>query len=68
MLATVVLEQFPRRLLTTRASTTAGDKGITQVYEKPGSSLQVLIYEGWYYTWVELSATRLVSKEPGATR
>jgi hypothetical protein len=50
------------------SSTTAGDKGITQVYEKPGSSLQVLIYEGWYYTWVELSATRLVSKEPGSTR
>jgi len=50
------------------SSTTAAEKGTTQVYEKPGSSLQVLIYEGWYYTWVELSATRVVSKEPGPAR
>jgi len=44
------------------SSTTAADKGTTQVYEKAGSSLQVLIYESWYYTWVEMSATRLVSQ------
>jgi hypothetical protein len=50
------------------SSTTAAEKGITQVYEKTGSSLQVLIYEGWYYTWVELSATRVVSQEPARTR
>src|SRR5229473_8244608 len=50
------------------SSTTAAKKGITQVYEKAGSSLQVLIYEGWYYTWVEVSATRVVSKEPGPAR
>lgn len=43
------------------SSTTAADKGITQVYEKTGNSLQVLIYEGIYYTWVEVSATRLVT-------
>ena len=42
------------------SSTTASDKGTTQVYEKQGSSLQVLIYESWYYTWVEMSATRMV--------
>ena len=42
------------------SSTTASDKGTTQVYEKTGSSLQVLIYESWYYTWVEMSATRMV--------
>ena len=42
------------------SSTTAASKGTTQVYEKADSSLQALIYEGWYYTWVELSATRLV--------
>ena len=42
------------------SSTTASDKGTTQVYEKSGSSLQVLIYESWYYTWVEMSATRMV--------
>src|SRR5215470_14471786 len=29
------------------SSTTASDKGVTQIYEKPNSSLQVLIYEGW---------------------
>jgi hypothetical protein len=43
------------------SSTTASNKGTTQVYEKSGSSLQVLIYESWYYTWVEMSATRMVS-------
>ncbi len=44
------------------SSTTAADMGTTQVYEKAGSSLQVLIYEGWYYTWVELAATRVVGQ------
>ena len=42
------------------SATTASDKGITQIYEKTGSSLQVVIYEGWYNTWVEMSATRAV--------
>ena len=46
------------------SSTTAADKGITQVYEKAPNSLQVLIYEGFYYTWVEVSATRVVSASP----
>ena len=49
-------------------STTTTDRGTTQVYEKAGSSLQVLIYEGWYYTCAEVSATRVVSKEPGPAR
>ena len=43
------------------SSTTSADKGITQVYEKTGNSLQVMIYEGLYYTWVEVSATRVVT-------
>lgn len=43
------------------SSTMASGKGTTQVYDKPGSSLQIMIYEGMYYTWVELSATKLVS-------
>src|SRR4030088_2570705 len=43
------------------SSTTASDKGITQVYDKPGSSLQVTVYESWYYTWVEMAATRLIN-------
>jgi hypothetical protein len=43
------------------SSTTSSGKGTTQVYEKAGNSLQVLIYEGmFWYTWVELSATRVV--------
>lgn len=42
-------------------STTSSDKGTTQVYEKSGNSLQVMIYEGLYYTWVEVSAARTVS-------
>ena len=43
------------------SSTTGADKGAIQVYEKSGNSLQVLIYEGIYYTWVEVSATRVVT-------
>jgi hypothetical protein len=43
------------------SSTTSADKGIMQVYEKTGNSLQVMIYEGLYYTWVEVSATRMVT-------
>src|SRR5712692_10191340 len=43
------------------ASTTSSDKGITQVYDKAGNSLQVTVYEGWYYTWVEMAATRVMS-------
>jgi hypothetical protein len=42
-------------------STTSSDKGTTQVYEKAGNSLQVMIYEGLYYTYVEVSATRAVN-------
>jgi hypothetical protein len=44
------------------SATTASDKGITQIYDKAGSSLQVLIYEGWFDTWVEMSATRAVAQ------
>jgi hypothetical protein len=42
------------------SSTTTPREGTIQVYEKADRSLQVRIYEGWYYTWVELSATRVV--------
>ena len=48
------------------SSTHSADKGTTQVYEKAGSSLQVLIYESWYYTWVEMSATRAVEQAAAA--
>jgi len=47
------------------SSMTAAKQGITQVYEKAGNSLQVTIYEGLfsYYTWVEVSATRVQSTQ-----
>ena len=47
------------------SSTTFSKRGTTQVYEKEGNSLQVQIYEGWYYTWVELTATRAIARPPG---
>ncbi len=49
-------------------STTSSDKGTTQVYEKGANSLQVLIYEGIYYTWVEMSATRVASASASQVR
>ena len=49
------------------SSTLASGKGITQVYEKTGNSLQVHIYEGlFWYTWVEVSATRVVGPSGSA--
>lgn len=50
------------------SSTTSSGKGTTQVYEKAGNSLQVLIYEGFWYTWVEVSATRVVGSAPQAPK
>lgn len=50
------------------SSTTSAGKGTTQVYEKQDSSLQVLIYEGWYYTWTEVSTTRITARSAPATR
>ena len=47
------------------STATAGDKGTTQVYEKPGNALQVRVWESWYYTYVELTASRTLSA--GAT-
>jgi hypothetical protein len=44
------------------SSTTSASNGTVQVYEKPDSSLQVMIYESWYYTWSEVSATRIVAR------
>jgi hypothetical protein len=49
-------------------STTSSDKGTTQVYDKAGNSLQVLIYEGIYYTWVEVSATRVATTATSQVR
>jgi hypothetical protein len=50
------------------SSTTSASKGTTQVYEKQDSALQVLIYEGWYYTWTEVSTTRIIGRPPAPSR
>jgi len=50
------------------SSTTSADKGTTQVYEKQDSALQILIYEGWYYTWTEVSTTRIIGRPPAPSR
>jgi len=47
------------------STATVGEKGTTQVYEKPGNSLHVRVWEGWYYTYVELTASRTTA--PAAT-
>ena len=40
------------------SSTSTADHGITQVYEKSGSSLEVRLIDGWWFTYVELTASR----------
>ena len=50
------------------SSTTSSSKGTTQVYEKQDSSLQIMIYEGWYYTWTEVSTTRIVGRPVAPSR
>ena len=50
------------------SSTTSSSMGTTQVYEKQDSSLQIMIYEGWYYTWTEVSTTRIIGRSPGPSR
>lgn len=44
-------------------STAFSKHGITQVYEKGGNTLQVQVYEGWWYTWVELTTTRILVRQ-----
>jgi hypothetical protein len=39
-------------------SSTSSEHGVLQVFEKAGSSLEVRLWEGWYYTYVELTASR----------
>lgn len=40
------------------SSTTTSRHGTTQVYEKAGNSVQVVLWEGLWYTYVELTASR----------
>jgi hypothetical protein len=43
------------------SATTAQTAGTVQVYEKAGNSLQVRLWEGWWYTYVELTASRALA-------
>src|SRR6059036_2730046 len=40
------------------SSTAVATHGTTQVYEKSGSSLEVRLLDGWWFTYVELTASR----------
>jgi hypothetical protein len=40
------------------SSTAVADHGVTQVYEKAGSTLEVRLVDGWWFTFVELTASR----------
>jgi hypothetical protein len=46
------------------SATTAQTAGTVQVYEKSGNSLQVRLWEGWWYTYVELTASRALAPAP----
>jgi hypothetical protein len=37
---------------------TSSPIGTTQVYEKAGNSLQIRVWEEWWYTYIELTASR----------
>ena len=43
------------------SSTTSARHGATQVYEKSGNSLQVQIWEGVWFTYVDLTASRALA-------
>ena len=49
-------------------STSAPSKGTTQVYEKGGNSIQLLIYEGWWNTYVEVTTTRVLQTPASTSR
>lgn len=48
------------------SSTTAAKRGVTQIYDKSGTSLQILIWEEWWYTYLELTAGRAL-QAPAST-
>jgi hypothetical protein len=41
------------------STTSTGDHGIVQVYEKSGNPLEVHLIDGWWFTYVELTASRV---------
>src|SRR5262249_11787072 len=40
------------------STTSTGDHGIVQVYEKSGNPLEVHLIDGWWFTYVELTVSR----------
>src|SRR5215813_7827811 len=44
------------------STTSAGDHGIVQVYEKSGNPLEVHLIDGWWFTYVELTASRALEQ------
>src|SRR5262245_36708326 len=40
------------------SSTAVADHGVTQIYKKAASSLEVRVIDSWWYTFVELTASR----------
>ena len=42
------------------STTSVEARGATQVYEKAGTSLQVRLWEGWIFTYAELSVGRAI--------
>ncbi len=44
------------------STTSAGDHGIVQVYEKSGNPLEVHVIDGWWYTYVELTTSRALER------
>jgi len=44
------------------SSTKTGQHGATQVFEKDGDSLQVLLWEGLWYTYAEYTTGRVVKR------
>ncbi len=43
------------------SNTSTGQQGNLQVYEKSGNSLQVRVWESWWFTYVELTASRALA-------
>ena len=43
------------------SNTLTGSDGAVQIYEKGGNTLQVRIWESWWYTYVELTASRALT-------
>ena len=45
------------------SSTVTSDHGITQIYEKSGNPLEVRLIDGWWYTYVEMTASRTLQQQ-----